>query len=202
VTRLLPALLVPVALVGCGSSARAGAIDAHNAKRLVVSGAAQGALPAAASGVTPLTRVAPNGKWKVVAAARRAVLLLDAATGATLDVLSTVAAPRSIGWTRDSRTFAVGGGDGRISVWEEFKHRTYDLTGARAAATALAFSPDGRLVASAHGDRTLRLWDAARRKQVALVTLPAVALRLRFSADGRRLLAGDTSRVWQLTLPR
>jgi WD40 repeat protein len=196
-----------VALAGCGSSSPH-AIDAHNARKLVVAPAPPPKRdPRATYRITTGADVvvqlpAPNRKWLVRASAGKPIELRDARSGGVLDTLSVVADPVSAAWSADSTTFAVGDMRGRVSVWDEFTHRTFDLVGPHSPVTALALSPDKRLVATAQADRSLRIWDAASRKQVAELRLPGVAVTLRFSADGRELSAASLSRAWQLTLPR
>jgi WD40 repeat protein len=198
--RRLPLLLV-VLLAGCGSSTQT-RIDAHNAKQLQLSRVSAGALGGVRHATVRnglLELVAPSGSWKVSAGAR-SVRLLDARTGATLDALvSQIASPTVIAWTRDGKAFAVGGKDGRITVWEEFKHRTYDLPAGKSQVTALAFSSKERLLASAQSDGGIRIWDLAKRKEVARLGPAGVIHKLLFSGDGQELFAGDR---WQLRLPR
>jgi WD40 repeat protein len=198
-------LLLVFVLAGCGLSGHAGTIDARNAHELVVSeapaGSSAGGAAVALSG-GGLRRVAPNGKWAIVAVARRPVVLRDAHSGATFDTLSPVAAPTAIGWSADSKTFAVGSRDGRISVWEEFRHRSFDLAATHTSVLAIALSPDTELVVATYADASLRVWDAQRHRQVARIRLPAPAARVRLAPDGQRILAGGVSTTWQLTLPR
>jgi WD40 repeat protein len=193
-----------VALAGCGSSSD-GRIDAHNAQKLRATDASRGPLTSAARATFSaghLELVSPSGRWKVSARAGT-VRLLDAATGETVDTLvSRIARPSAIAWTRDSETFAVGGKDGRVTVWEEFKHRTYDLPTGTSPVTALAFSPDTRLLVTAQGEGGLRVWELSGTERVARLAPGILATELRFSADGRRLFAGNATRAWQLTLPR
>jgi WD40 repeat protein len=204
--RLL--LAVGVLLVaGCGGSRSDGRIGAGNASDLVASRADDvGVLSRAHVANGGLELVAPNTKLRV-SAVPGTVRLVDAKTGATLDTLaSRISRPSAIAWTPDSRTFAVGGADARLTIWEEFDHRTYDLP-VGAPVTALAFSPDTTLLAEADGGTGVRIWDLANRKGVGLFGSPLgpayVATRMRFDNDGRRLvLAGDGTTGWQLRLPR
>jgi WD40 repeat protein len=187
-------LLVLVVVAGCGGSSTR-VIGAGNVHKLIVSGVAQDGVPAVSS------LAAPNGKWKL-APAPGSLRLLETRSDATLDELVTrIAAPSAGAWSRDSKTFALGGRGGRVSVWNEFEHRTFDLMGAATPVGALAFSPDSRLLVAAHG-RELVFWNLAARKRVDARLLPGVATTLRFSADGRTLFARGASGAWQLTLPR
>jgi WD40 repeat protein len=204
--RLLLGVVVLLA-AGCGGSSSDGRIDAGNAQDLVASRTGDvgvGSRAHVANGRLEL--VAPSGKLEV-AAVPGTVRLLDAKTGATLDTLaSRISRPSAIAWAQDSRTFAVGGADGRLTVWEEFRHRTYDLPVA-APVTGLAFSPDATLLAEADTGTGVRIWDTASRKGVArfgsVLGRGYVVTRMRFDNDGRRLvLAGSGTSGWQLTLPR
>jgi WD40 repeat protein len=197
-------LCVLLLLSGCGGSGSDGRIDAGNAKQLEPSraGVVLGPSRAAdASGRVEL--LAPSGKLRVSAASGM-VRLLDAQTGATFDTLvSRIVRPSAIAWTHDSRTFAVGGADGRVTIWDEFRHRTYELSAGGSPVTALAFSPDMRLLVSGQRSRGVRIWDLAKRKEVAALGPYFVVTRVRFTADGRRiLLAGEGTSTWQLKLPR
>ena len=186
-------------------------IDSRNAHELVLSKAPAGSSVGPIQGRfigASLRVIAPNGKWAVVARPRQAVRLEDAHTGATLDTLSVLSAPTAASWRADSTTFAVGTRFGRISVWDEFRHRTLDLVTGHPEdrVNLVAISPDGRLVAGLYGDERLRVWETDDRREVARIRMPRRVLRvsdrLRFARDGRSILIGDPAQAWQLTLPR
>src|SRR3954469_14231493 len=185
-TRLLLLALV-VALAGCGG-AHETRIDAGNAAKLRVEPAAP---PIARAGAKlqvvraddlNLQLPSPDHKWLLSVRAGKPIALRDARTHDVVDTLSVVGSPSALGWSADSTTFAVGDMRGRVSVWDEFKHRTFDLTGVRSPVTAVALSPDKRLVVTAHADRTVRVWETRSRKQVARLKLPSAPFTLRFSA--------------------
>jgi hypothetical protein len=197
-------LLLVVALAGCGSSG-AKTIDAGNAKKLEAATMSPGVFASDRHATLVGGRLelrAPNARWNVSAAPKR-VAFADARTGKTVDALvSPIARPAAIAWTRDSQAFAVGGKDGRVTVWEEFKHRTYDLPTGKSEVAALAFSPDARLLATAQEDGGLRIWDLDRRKEVARLGPREIVTLVRFTADDRRILALTATGALQLKLPR
>jgi WD40 repeat protein len=200
--RLLVAAPLLLACAGCGASPGDGRIDAGNAKHVVVERLSGSRRPSAAPRTRggALTLAAPNRKWRLEARPGT-VRLVDARTGATLDVLAVDRSqPLALAWTRDSKTFAVAGVDGVATVWEEFRHRTFELHASRRTPVrALAFSPDGALLAEGQAT-VVRIWDLARRREVAAPRTPAVSTWLRFAGDGRRIVGGDPP--WQLRLPR
>jgi WD40 repeat protein len=184
------ALLAALAALaaGCGSSGSS-AIDAKNASKLKLETLTSASWPEEST-TAPHTYRAPNGRWAVIVEAGKPVRLVDAHTGRPLDALSVVAHPTAVAWTPDSRTFAVGDASGKISVWEEFDHRTFDLQGGHARVFDLAFSPDTLLLASVQSDRTLRVWDLLHERQAASYTLPQHADRVAFTQDGKAIKAG------------
>src|SRR5262249_5138671 len=60
----------------------------------------------------------------------------------------------------DSSTFASGGADGSIKLWETATGQLKaDLRGHKGPVHALSFSPSGKHLASAGADGVIRLWD-------------------------------------------
>ncbi len=98
-------------------------------------------------------------------------------------------------------TFACGGGDGTVRLWNTRTLRsTAPLAGHQAAVLAVAYSPDGRSLASADGRGIIRLWDSATGQQRAQLTGHTKRVNgLAFSPDGSMLASvGDdgTIRIW------
>lgn len=78
---------------------------------------------------------------------------------------------RSLSISADGRTFASGGTDGAVRLWQlssgklmhTFARRLLAGSGHAATVTALAFHPDGRALYSASEDGTIKEWDSAQR---------------------------------------
>jgi WD40 repeat protein len=75
---------------------------------------------------------------------------------------------RSLCWSPDGATLAVGGQDWTVHLWDIGGGRELlKFTGHRAPVTSVAFSPDGKRIASGgdNNDPTLRIWDLATGKE-------------------------------------
>ncbi|KAI1074401.1 WD40-repeat-containing domain protein [Whalleya microplaca] len=64
---------------------------------------------------------------------------------------------------------AVGGGDGKMSVWKKFEEDwelQYTINAHSNSVRSIVFTPDSRRIVSAAADRTLRIWDCEAKNFV------------------------------------
>ncbi len=106
---------------------------------------------------------------------------------------------RSMCFTPDGETLAIGGVDRVVRVWRiHAEQQPVVLAGhAPKEAWALAFAPDGRTLASGGDDHQVRLWDTATgREKAALTGHHSLVSSLAFSPDSHTLASGsfDVSR--------
>ncbi|MBT3288775.1 MAG: FHA domain-containing protein [Victivallales bacterium] len=133
---------------------------------------------------------------------RKTVLLQRSTTGELLHTLQ-VEQPLTAAFSADSRTVAVGGGNGVVTLFDvETGDKRAELTSNAAGLGCLCITPDGKYVLAASTDRTLVVWDVASRRRLLKAYLflqPACALRL---LPGGRVIASATNdghiRFWDL----
>ncbi|MET9180762.1 trypsin-like peptidase domain-containing protein [Kitasatospora aureofaciens] len=146
----------------------------------------------------------PDGRTLAAASGDKAVLLWDAATGATRTPLTGhTAAVSSVAFSPDGRTLATGSGDQTVRLWDVATGTTRTtLTGHTSTVFSVAFSPDGRTLAAGGGDQTVRLWDVATgTTRTTLTGHTSTVFSVAFSPDGRTLAAGggdQTVRLWDV----
>jgi eukaryotic-like serine/threonine-protein kinase len=143
----------------------------------------------------------PDGRRLVLCGPsdRRALVLLELATGAILETIEVPAKPvaEAIAWSGDGRRLAVGAEDGTVRIWDLDRHGwAATLKGHLSEPERVAFSPDGWLLASGGWDYHTHIWEVAGGRE--LVRVPGMFRR--FRRDGRQLVCqnGDRLGLWEL----
>lgn len=114
----------------------------------------------------------------------------------------------------DGKTFATGGADKTIQLWNkaDTDKPLYTLTGHAGGITAIDFSVDAKLLASGSSDKTVRLWDLTTGQSIqtfighigeigAVAFLEDKALAEMALAKGKAVASGDadgTVLIWDL----
>jgi WD40 repeat protein/serine/threonine protein kinase len=148
--------------------------------------------------------LAPGGRTLATAAwgEQSAVGLWDVATGRQVAVVDEPKdTARSLAFSPDGQTLAVGTSRGTVHLWDVATGRLRQvLRGHERVVHAVTFAPDGRTLASAGEDQTVRLWDAGTGGQLASLSGHRGAVRCAaFARDGRVLASGGddgTVRLW------
>jgi RNA polymerase sigma factor (sigma-70 family) len=131
-----------------------------------------------------------DGKTAWSAGRDRAVVSWDVASaaGKRLESAKLDEQFSPVAFTRDGRTFATGGVDGRILLFDGDGNAVGTLTGHGKPVQGLGFSPDGKLLASSGADEKVRLWDVTGLLERNLPEQPGGTWgSLVFSEDGRKL---------------
>ena len=101
---------------------------------------------------------------------------------------------RSMCFTPDGTTLAMGGADHVIRLWHiQTEQQPVMLPGhAPKEAWALAFAPNGRTLASGGDDHQVRLWNTATGREKAMLTgHQSLVTSLAFTPDCRTLASGS-----------
>lgn len=152
----------------------------------------------------------PDGRELATSCRDQRIRIWNAASGSQRSEIRLPHAPASdvlhswpVAYSPDGTTFAAGGPDGTIYI---FDGRTQTLLGElhdhTARVRSLAFHPRQPILASTSDDITVRLWDVARRRLITTLLGHAMsAQRVAFAGDGYHLATASddrTVRVWDV----
>jgi WD40 repeat protein len=138
----------------------------------------------------------------LISAGGSRMALWDVASGRAIRTISgSRAHVRSVAFSPDGKTLALGSRDRTVKFWSvvgDREPRTF--AGHTAWVTSVAFSTDGRIVVSGSNDHSLKLWDATTGRELhALVGHQGWVLSVAFSPTGRTVASGsmdDTVKLW------
>jgi WD40 repeat protein len=136
-----------------------------------------------------------DGKLLVVASSI-GIWIYDADTGKEVDLIAEhTGSVNVVAFSPDSRTFASGGRDAMIHLWDiKTKSLLSTLRGHTASVDTLVFSPDGTILASASQVMTdkVRLWDVDNASEHTIsLGYWSSASTLAFSPNGNTLAIGE-----------
>jgi WD40 repeat protein len=112
----------------------------------------------------------------------------------------------SISFSKDSKSFAVGGGYGRVDVWDVVKDASpklrFTINAGSSVVYSVSFHPNNKVVAVGGHDNSVRLYDVSGKAVKSLVEVtthkqPVTAVA--FSPDGKTLASGSsdmTVKLW------
>ncbi len=145
--------------------------------------------------------ISSNGRFLAVTT-DLGVWVHELASSLAMALLPTERAARSVSFTPDGKTLALGYGD-KIALWDvETRRRIGTMDGKRLFLPIAVFSPDGTTLAAGSNDGTVHVWDMATQRSIAVLeghtdNVKSVA----FSPDGTMLASGSadqTIRLWDV----
>jgi WD40 repeat protein len=94
------------------------------------------------------------------------------------------------------RTFASGGDNGAVILWEATTRKQLRLTGHSRPVSSVAFSPNGEMLASGGWDKIVIVWDVRTGKQVTSLQGHTGSVNsVAFSPDGSMLASGSDDKI-------
>jgi WD40 repeat protein len=104
-------------------------------------------------------------------------------------------------FSSNGRVLALGGVDGKVSVWDVDKGCLVNSFSVHAAIQSIAVNSDGRILATASDEKMVRIWDVQAGSEVCRLSGAKDTLRcVAFSPDDKFVAAGgfdNAVRVWR-----
>ena len=150
----------------------------------------------------PSVAFSPDGRMLAAGSNGGTVKLWDVATQTNVATLGT---GRSVAFSPDGATIAVGGGG--IKLWDvKTKKQIAKLSNPDDSGWSIAFSSDGTTIASG-SDNTINLYDATKKKHIdTLGELTGWTFSVAFAPDGLTLASGGTGEgainLWDVSTRR
>jgi eukaryotic-like serine/threonine-protein kinase len=135
--------------------------------------------------------VSPGGKIVACASWDETLHLSDPRTGEEIAAIisKTVGWASSVAFSSDGRTFACGGSDHSLRIWDTNATEIRRFRGSRDEVLAVAYSPDGQSLVSGTKDGTVKVWAVAPKSpEISFRTNSAFWKTSTLSSDGRWLL--------------
>src|SRR3954470_5030285 len=137
-----------------------------------------------------------TGRLGASTAADGTVQLWDPAGHSPARVLPSAAGgpADAVAFSPDGRTLAIGGKDGRVTVWDLPRARRLGtLDSAAGPVRAMAFTPHGHRLAVGNNSGTVTFWDSGRHTRLTTLRAQRGAIRgLAINAEGTLLAAAGT----------
>lgn len=144
-------------------------------------------------------RISSDGKMLATRASDNTVILWELPSGVPLQSLNPDSEVRSIGFSPDGKTIALGtyvGPSGEIQFWDTTSGTPGRvLSGHSDAVASVVYSPDGKIIASRGGsnDQSIRLWNVTDGSLLRIINSVSPGAPV-FSLDGNTLAVGQYSK--------
>jgi WD40 repeat protein len=146
--------------------------------------------------------VALSPLGQTMASASADAHLWNTATGELRHTLSASGIPRSVAFSSDGKTVALGGSEHRIQIWDVASGEMLrTIEGHTDRVRSVVFSSDDQTIASASADKTIRAWRPGTGEVLHILEADRGDVRcVAFSPDGQVIASGyddGVIRLWK-----
>ncbi|AFZ01823.1 WD40 repeat domain-containing protein [Calothrix sp. PCC 6303] len=106
----------------------------------------------------------PDSK-KLVSTNIGGAIIWDINTGKRIREIFEIYAASTV-WSHDGKKLAVGGQEGKITIWDMITGKSQTLYGHGFFVTDFTWSPDGKILISVGMDNTIKIWDVTTGKRL------------------------------------